>query len=84
MYTQEQTKQLQATTAKFLKEAAQEKDVAALRNVLRFHEYRYYVLNDPLVADYEYDQLYKQLEALEKKHTELITPDSPTQRVGST
>ena len=84
MYTQEQIKQLQATTAKFLKEAAQGKDVTALRNVLRFHEYRYYLLNDPLGADYEYDQLYKQLEAVEKKHPELITADSPTQRVGST
>jgi DNA ligase (NAD+) len=49
--------------------------------VLRFHEYRYYILNDPLISDYEYDQLYKKLEELEKENPKLISPDSPTQRV---
>jgi DNA ligase (NAD+) len=49
--------------------------------VLRFHEYRYYILNDPLVADYEYDELYKALEKMEKENPSLITADSPTQRV---
>lgn len=53
-----------------------------LRKVLRFHEYRYYILNDPLIADAEYDQLYKQLERLEQEHPDRVTPDSPTQRVG--
>lgn len=56
-------------------------DVEALREILRFHEYRYYILNDPLISDFEYDQLYKSLEDLEKENPELITPDSPTQRV---
>src|SRR5690606_19171621 len=54
-----------------------------LRALLRFHEYRYYVMNEPLVSDYEYDQLYKILEKIEKEAPELITPDSPTQRVGA-
>nr|MCU0396155.1 NAD-dependent DNA ligase LigA [Chitinophagaceae bacterium] len=54
-----------------------------LRNVLRFHEHRYYVLDDPLIADREYDVLYKQLEKAEQDHPGWITPDSPTQRVGS-
>ena len=54
-----------------------------LRSLLRFHEYQYYVLNNPLVSDYEYDQLYKLLEQVEKEFPEIITPDSPTQRVGS-
>lgn len=54
-----------------------------LREVLRFHEYRYYVLSDPLISDFEYDTLYKSLEKIEAGHPELITPDSPTQRVGS-
>ncbi|NBR37518.1 MAG: DNA ligase (NAD(+)) LigA, partial [Chitinophagales bacterium] len=49
--------------------------------VLRFHEYRYYVLNDPLLSDFEYDQLFKSLEKLERQHPLLVTPDSPTQRV---
>ncbi len=52
-----------------------------LRAVLRFHENRYYILNDPLLADTEYDQLYKALEHLEAAHPDSITPDSPTQRV---
>jgi DNA ligase (NAD+) len=49
--------------------------------VLRFHEYRYYIQNDPLISDFEYDSLYKQLEAFEKESPDLITADSPTQRV---
>ncbi|MBD0279944.1 MAG: NAD-dependent DNA ligase LigA, partial [Flavisolibacter sp.] len=53
-----------------------------LREVLRFHEYTNYVLSDPLICDYEYDVLYKSLEALEKENPDLIVPDSPTQRVG--
>lgn len=52
-----------------------------LRQVLRFHENRYYILNDPLLADVEYDRLYKALEHLEAADPSLITPDSPTQRV---
>lgn len=52
-----------------------------LRQVLRFHENRYYILNDPLLADVEYDRLYKALEHLEAADPALITPDSPTQRV---
>lgn len=58
-------------------------EVEDLRNVLRFHEHRYYVLNEPLIGDTQYDQLYKLLEAIEKVHPEIITKDSPTQRVGT-
>ncbi len=53
-----------------------------LCRVLRYHEWRYYVGNDPVISDFEYDQLYKQLETIESAHPQLITPDSPTQRVG--
>lgn len=49
--------------------------------MLRFHEHRYYILNDPLLSDFEYDQLFKALEKIEKENPTLITPDSPTQRV---
>jgi DNA ligase (NAD+) len=56
---------------------------AGLGALLRYHEWRYYIQDDPVLSDYEYDQLYKQLEALEEKHPELIRQDSPTQRVGS-
>jgi DNA ligase (NAD+) len=56
--------------------------VEDLRTVLRYHEWRYYVGNDPVISDFEYDQLYKQLQALELAFPDLLTPDSPTQRVG--
>lgn len=85
MYNQEQTKQLQALTAKYIKEniECEISNVIDYRDILRFHEYRYYVQNDPLISDFEYDGLYKQLEKFEKEHPENITTDSPTQRVGA-
>lgn len=58
-------------------------EIEDLRELLKFHEWKYYVQNDPVISDYEYDQLYKKLEALEHVNPELITPDSPTQRVAS-
>ncbi len=54
-----------------------------LIRVLKFHEHRYYVLDDPLVTDREYDALYRQLLRLEEAHTRLVRSDSPSQRVGS-
>jgi DNA ligase (NAD+) len=59
-----------------------EKKVEALRDQIRHHEYRYFVLDDPEISDAEFDQLMIQLKKLEAEHPELITPDSPTQRVG--
>ena len=72
--------ELQTLTTKLL---AEEGSVGELREVIRFHEYRYYVLNDPLIADVQYDKLYKKLEKIELENPGLITPDSPTQRVGN-
>lgn len=54
-----------------------------LRDQLNDHNYRYYVLDDPIISDAEYDKLFKQLQLLEKEHPELVTSDSPTQRVGA-
>ncbi len=56
--------------------------IAALREQLVGHDYRYHVLDDPSIGDSEYDGLMQELKALEAQHPELITPDSPTQRVG--
>src|ERR1043166_7796335 len=56
--------------------------IEKLRDQLREHEYRYYVLDKPTISDYEFDQLISELKQLEGDHPELITPDSPTQRVG--
>ncbi len=51
---------------------------------IRSHDYRYYVLDDPIISDQDYDALYLRLKELENQHPELVTPDSPTQRVGGT
>ncbi|MBQ1372311.1 MAG: NAD-dependent DNA ligase LigA, partial [Oscillospiraceae bacterium] len=57
-------------------------EVRQLTERLNEANYRYYVLDDPTLQDYEYDQLLRRLEELEAAHPELLTPDSPTQRVG--
>ena len=56
--------------------------IATLRDEIRHHEERYYVHDDPQISDAEFDELMKELQALEREHPELVTPDSPTQRVG--
>src|SRR5688572_1796221 len=82
MYSKDQTKKLQADTISLIKKKdIGAKDLESLRDALRFHEYRYYILNDPLISDFEYDQIYKALEKIEAENPKLITADSPTQRV---
>ena len=69
----------------FASSAATAPDAAAieqLRRSLHEHAHRYYVLDDPLISDAEYDRLFQQLQAIEAAHPDLVTPDSPTQRVG--
>jgi len=87
MYSKETTQALQKLTnellAKLKADKLTDKDATGLRNVLRLHEYRYYILNDPLIADFEYDQLFKRLEKIEQENPALKTPDSPTQRVAT-
>jgi DNA ligase (NAD+) len=85
MYSAAGTKTLQQATLSLLKknkaESISVKDLDGIRDVLRFHEHRYYILNDPLISDFEYDQLYKTLEKIEQENPKLVTKDSPTQRV---
>ena len=57
--------------------------VAALREAIRRHDHRYYVLDDPEIPDHEYDALLRELEAVEAAHPDLVTAESPTQRVGA-
>jgi len=57
-------------------------EIRALQQELSEHGYRYYVLDDPIMSDYEYDRKLRRLEELEAAHPECVTPDSPTQRVG--
>ena len=85
MYSSDQTHELQDLSKSIYQRLAhkglQVKDLGPLRQVLNFHEYRYYILNDPLLTDKEYDTLYKALEKLESENPDQISPDSPTQRV---
>lgn len=85
MYSKDDINKLQKLTVKLIEKNSADfiysKEIEYLKDVLRFHEHRYYILNDPLIADYEYDQLFKALEKIETENTALITSDSPTQRV---
>ncbi|UOG91655.1 MAG: NAD-dependent DNA ligase LigA [Candidatus Thiothrix sulfatifontis] len=60
-----------------------QQQIETLREQLRYHNHRYYVLDDPQIPDVEYDRLFRELQSLEAAHPALITPDSPTQRVGA-
>src|SRR3989440_12270267 len=62
--------------------ASVKKEIEELREKLRYHEYRYYVLDDPEISDAAYDRLMNRLNELAVAHPELVTPDSPTVRVG--
>lgn len=64
-------------------EAQAKKRIEKLREEINFHNYRYYVLDNPVISDAEYDRLMRELESLEKQFRHLITPTSPTQRVGA-
>jgi DNA ligase (NAD+) len=59
------------------------KTIQELRESINYHNYRYYVLDNPEISDQDYDRFFRELEELEKKYPHLITPDSPTQRVGA-
>jgi DNA ligase (NAD+) len=87
MYNSRQIKEMQQLTETLITLEKNGEDASNqiddLRKALRFHEYRYYVMSDPLLSDFEYDTLFKLLENTEKNYPELVTKDSPTQRVGS-
>jgi DNA ligase (NAD+) len=87
MYTPEAQRRLFDLSKKILKDNAIPNPleaaalIAALKDVITYHEHRYYVLNNPQISDYEYDMLYKKLQFLEALYPNLKTLDSPTQRV---
>jgi DNA ligase (NAD+) len=84
MYNNLETQKLQQQTLQFFKAntICTALNLDEIKNLLRFHEYRYYVQNDPIISDFEYDTLYKNLEQFEKENPSKVTLDSPTQRVG--
>lgn len=89
MYTQADQKSLYERSKAYLQadHAVHQQPVAQqhtdLSTLIIYHEWRYYIQNDPVVSDYEYDQLFKQLEKIEAEYPELVNPDSPTQRVSA-
>ena len=54
----------------------------SIQERIRSHDYEYYILDEPLISDHEYDELFKELKKIESEHPEWITPESPSQRVG--
>lgn len=81
MYTTTDTVQLMERTRALLASLPSLEKVEELREILRFHEWRYYVSDEPLISDQEYDVLFNHLKSIETANPEIITPDSPTQRV---
>jgi DNA ligase (NAD+) len=82
MYNQSQIQDFQKVSIAYLNNP-HTIELVTLKNLLKFHEYQYYVINEPIISDFEYDQLYQQLIALETANQSLITADSPSQRVGN-
>jgi DNA ligase (NAD+) len=82
MYDKAQIQALQQTTKQFLASPLSI-ELNTLKKVLQFHEYQYYVVNEPLISDYEYDQLYQVLIKIETANPAIVTADSPSQRVGN-
>ncbi|MBC8045232.1 MAG: DNA ligase (NAD(+)) LigA, partial [Fimbriimonadaceae bacterium] len=91
-YSADLQKQLQLLTAKLISEIkkseytqdASRDVIDEIKQVIHFHDWKYYVDANPTIKDFDYDQLFKKLKSLEEKFPELLTPDSPTQRVART
>jgi len=83
MYTAESKKKLLGLSSSYLAQDIRVEDIEKLRDILRFHEWSYYINNESLVSDFDFDQLFKKLQALEAANPLLITQDSPTQRVSN-
>jgi DNA ligase (NAD+) len=84
MYPKEEQQHLQQLSQQLIKgesDSSIEEKAAMLRQVINYHDWRYYVLSEPIITDFDYDSLFKQLKELEAQHPALITPDSPSQRV---
>jgi len=83
MYSTDTQQHFVALSKKYISSPASANDLKELRDLLVFHERKYYIEDSPLISDFEYDILYKQLVSLEEQYPDQITPDSPTQRVST-
>ena len=82
-YSPDEEKFFFKTSKKWLDNTPAILDIEVLRKLLTYHEWRYYIKNDPVISDSEYDNIYKKLQAIETAHPEAIKAHSPTQRVSS-
>ncbi len=83
MYPSDIQKLYTELSKQFLSTPADKDQIDLLRKILQFHEWKYYIQNDPVISDHEYDLLFKQLQAIEREHPQLVTADSPSQRVAT-
>ncbi len=83
MYNPQQEKNFFDLTQNLLKQDSKKTDIEIIRDVIRFHEWKYYIQDNPIITDYDYDILFQKLKDIEEKYPESITPDSPTVRVSS-
>ncbi len=83
MYPSDIQKLYTELSKQFLNTPANKDQIDLLRKILQFHEWKYYIQNDPVISDHEYDLLFKQLQAIEREHPQLVTADSPSQRVAT-
>lgn len=84
MYSKEQQQHLHQLSRQILKGETNfsvEEKIVALRQIINYHDWRYYVLSEPILTDYDYDTLFAELKQLEKENPKWITADSPTQRI---
>ena len=83
MYSTKQENTYFELTKNFLNKNIDKNDIETIRELIIYHEWKYYIQDSPIVSDYDYDVLFQKLKDLEAKFPELITPDSPTRRVSS-
>jgi len=83
MYNSERSAKIYEQSKGWLKSQASVDEIEEIREALRYHEWRYYVQSDPVLTDKEYDQLFLQLKNIESTNPNLVSPESPTQRVAS-
>lgn len=83
MYMENADKHYFDLSQEFLKNEISKNAIEELRDAIRFHEWKYYIKNEPIITDFDYDQLFKKLQKIEDEHPDLITVDSPTVRVSN-
>jgi DNA ligase (NAD+) len=83
MFSPQEIEALNHASTTFIAKEISVDDIEPLRKVLRYHDWRYYVLSEPIITDFAYDTLFKKLVAIESEYPALVSPDSPTQRVAS-